>query len=75
MIRHRLAVFAAETAPLVDYYRARGILLELNTDRPEADVQADLLGWLQARGLLSPVATDSRPDYAQPAGANAPDDL
>jgi adenylate kinase len=56
VIRHRLAVFARETAPLVDYYRGRGILLELSTDRPEADVQADLRRWLEARGLLPPAA-------------------
>jgi adenylate kinase len=62
VIRHRLAVFAAETAPLVDYYRGRGILLELSTDRPEADVQADLRGWLESRGLLPPVTGKSRPD-------------
>ena len=47
VIRHRLAVFARETAPLVDYYRSRGILLELSTDRPEADVRADLQDWLK----------------------------
>jgi adenylate kinase len=56
VIRHRLAVFARETAPLADYYRARGILLELSTDRPEADVQADLRDWLEARGLIPPAA-------------------
>jgi adenylate kinase len=50
VIRHRLAVFARETAPLVDYYRGRGILLELSTDRPEAEVQADLRNWLEAAG-------------------------
>jgi adenylate kinase len=50
VIRHRLAVFAKETAPLVDYYRGRGILLELSTDRPEAEVQADLRNWLEAAG-------------------------
>jgi adenylate kinase len=55
VIRHRLEVFARETAPLVDYYRGRGILLELSTDRPEADVQADLRDWLEARGLIAAV--------------------
>ncbi len=54
VIRHRLAVFARETAPLVDYYRGRGILLELSTDRPEANVQAELRAWLEARGLMRP---------------------
>jgi adenylate kinase len=65
VIRHRLAVFARETAPLVDYYRGRGILLELSTDRPEADVQADLRHWLEARGLLPPAA--GRPEAARHA--------
>jgi adenylate kinase len=71
VIRHRLAVFAKQTAPLVDYYRGRGILLELSTDRSEAEVQADLRDWLQARGLIPRVAGESRPDGAEPTGANA----
>jgi adenylate kinase len=58
VIRHRLAVYARETAPLVDYYRGRGILLELSTDRPEADVRADLRHRLEARGLIPPAAGD-----------------
>jgi len=75
VIQHRLAVFAKETVPLVDYYRGRGILLELSTDRREAEVQADLLDWLQARRLMLPTAGESRPDCAEPAGANAAEDL
>jgi len=67
VIRHRLAVFAAETAPLVDYYRGRGILLELSTDRPEAEVRADLQGWLESRGLM-PSAAASSADDADAAG-------
>lgn len=51
VIKHRLEVFTSQTAPLVDYYRGRGILLELSTDRPEQDVHADLRARLQARGL------------------------
>jgi adenylate kinase len=73
IIRHRLAVFASETAPLVDYYRSRGILLELSTDRPEAEVQADLLDWLEARGLMPPVPGESRLNHASPVGATPPD--
>jgi adenylate kinase len=68
VIRHRLAVFTRETAPLVDYYRGRGILLELSTDRPEADVRADLRDWFEARGLMPPVAGESR---AVPGGTSA----
>lgn len=60
MIQHRLAVFTRETAPLVDYYRSRDILIELSTDRPEADVRADLRDWLEARGPMRPVAGGSR---------------
>jgi len=65
VIRHRLAVFDRETAPLVDYYRSRGILLELSTDRPEAEVQADLLAWLQARGLMAPQPAPSSANHAR----------
>jgi adenylate kinase len=72
VIRHRLAVFAKETAPLVEYYRGRGILLELSTDRPEAEVQRDLLDWFQRRGLMP--AGESRPDHTEPAGVNAAED-
>jgi len=68
VIRHRLAVYTRETAPLVDYYRGRGILLELSTDRPEADVRADLRDWLEARGQLPPAAAKSR---AGPGRASA----
>ena len=70
VIRHRLAVFTRETAPLVDYYRGRGILLELSTDRLEGDVRADLRDWLEARGLL-PVAGGSQ---AVPGGTSANND-
>jgi adenylate kinase len=70
VIRHRLAVFTRETAPLIDYYRGRGILLELSTDRPEADVRADLRDWLEARGL-PPVAGGSR---AVPGGTSTNND-
>jgi adenylate kinase len=69
VIRHRLAVFARETAPLVDYYRERGILLELSTDRPEAEVQADLLAWLEARGLITEAPG---PGSSEPAAAMPP---
>ena len=59
VIRHRLTVYATETAPLVDYYRGRGILLDVSTDRPEADVRADLRDGLAARGLVLSLARES----------------
>jgi adenylate kinase len=61
VIRHRLAVYTQETAPLVDYYRGRGILLELSTNRPEAEVRADLRDWFEARDLMRPVAEQAQP--------------
>jgi len=69
VIRHRLAVYTRETAPLVDYYRGRGILLELSTDRPEADVRADLRNGLEARGLVLSLAEGS-PAVTDGTGAN-----
>ncbi len=74
VIRHRLAVFARETAPLVDYYRGRGILLELSTDRPEADVRADLRDWLQARGLMPPAGGTTRAVPRKTTADNAAED-
>jgi adenylate kinase len=37
-VRNRLAVYHAETSPLVEYYRKTGKLRELNGDQPIADV-------------------------------------
>ncbi len=33
-VRQRLAVYMEQTSPLVDYYRGRGILSEINGDQP-----------------------------------------
>jgi adenylate kinase len=76
VIQHRLAVYSRETAPLVDYYRGRGILLELSTDRPEADVRADLRDWLEARGLIRPgnAGPQAIPAERTPAAAPTSDD-
>ena len=61
VIQHRLAVFAEQTQPLVSYYRGRGILIELDTDRPQADVQADLRARVAALGIPLSRATASGP--------------
>jgi adenylate kinase len=53
VIQRRLAVFATQTKPLVEYYRGRGILLELDANRPQDAVQADLGDQLTARGALA----------------------
>ena len=42
VIRHRLRVYAETTGPLVPYYRARGILVEVVADQPPDSVTADI---------------------------------
>jgi adenylate kinase len=41
-IRQRLLVYWEHTSPLIDYYRQRGVLAEINGDQPIETVQADL---------------------------------
>jgi adenylate kinase len=38
VIGDRLRVFQAETRPLIDHYRARGLLLEVAADRPAEEI-------------------------------------
>jgi adenylate kinase len=42
VIRHRLAVFAETTGPLVPYYTERGILVAVDADQPPDSVTADI---------------------------------
>jgi len=42
-VRQRLAVYEAQTSPLVEFYRARGILHEVNGDQTIDDVADDIL--------------------------------
>lgn len=41
-IKNRLAVYAEQTEPLVGYYRDHGILREVDGDRPQDEVYADV---------------------------------
>jgi adenylate kinase len=41
-VRNRLSVYDRSTAPLVDYYRSKGILHAVDGDRPVGDVFADV---------------------------------
>jgi adenylate kinase len=49
VIRHRLEVFATATSPLIDYYRKRGILLEVDGDRPPEAITTEILTRLSER--------------------------
>ena len=42
-IRRRINVYQEQTAPLIDYYRQKGILVEIDGTQPIEDVTADLL--------------------------------
>jgi adenylate kinase len=42
VIRHRLEVFETETRPVVEFYRSRSLLMEIDADRPECEVQDEL---------------------------------
>jgi adenylate kinase len=42
-VENRLRVFDEATRPLIDYYRARGLLHVVNADQHEDDVTADIL--------------------------------
>lgn len=46
-VRNRLDVYARSTAPLVDYYRSKGVLHEIDGDRPVAVVFAEVSGVLE----------------------------
>lgn len=41
-VRNRLSVYDRSTAPLVEYYRSKGVLHALDGDRPVEDVFADV---------------------------------
>ena len=47
-VRNRLDVYARSTAPLVDYYRGKGVLHEIDGDRPVDVVFADVRAALGA---------------------------
>ncbi|MBE2200996.1 MAG: adenylate kinase [Anaerolinea sp.] len=42
-IQKRMVVYQQQTTPLLDYYREKGALVQINGDQPVAQVQQDLL--------------------------------
>lgn len=50
-VRNRLYVYYKQTAPLIGYYFAKGLLREIDGARPIEDVQAKLLALLAAEGI------------------------
>jgi adenylate kinase len=41
-VRNRVKVYWEQTSPLIDYYRRRGVLVEIDGNRPIDDITADL---------------------------------
>ncbi|MCL2654138.1 MAG: adenylate kinase [Coriobacteriia bacterium] len=41
-IRNRLSVYAQQTSPLINYYQGKNVLVEVDGDRPIAEVWADV---------------------------------
>jgi adenylate kinase len=48
VIRERLRVYREKTAPLIGYYRERGLLREIDGNRPVEDVTAEVFGLFRA---------------------------
>lgn len=46
-VRHRLYTYYKETGPLIGYYDAKGLLVEVDGEQPIAQVQADLRAAVQ----------------------------
>jgi len=45
-VKHRIRVYMDQTEPLIEYYREKGILIEVDGDQPIDDVTGDLLAML-----------------------------
>jgi adenylate kinase len=54
VIRERLRVYREKTAPLIGYYRERGLLREIDGNRPIEDVTAGMLGLFGAGRGVNP---------------------
>lgn len=51
VVRHRLEVYAQQTAPLIDVYSARGVVAAIDGIGEIAEVTQRIMGALQARGI------------------------
>lgn len=52
VVRHRLQVYLKRTAPVVEYYRVKGLLSEINGNQPIEAVTDSILKALQARSAV-----------------------
>lgn len=54
VVRHRLEVYGAQTAPLIDVYATRGMLVKIDALGPIDEVTARITSALSARGIGAP---------------------
>ena len=53
VIRHRLQVFTDTTSPLIEYYRDRGIFVQVDADQPPESITDEIIARLPASLLLT----------------------
>ncbi|MEQ1735365.1 MAG: adenylate kinase [Rhodoglobus sp.] len=53
VVRHRLEVYREQTAPLIDLYAARGVLVKIDAIGDIDDVTARITGSLAGRGIVA----------------------
>jgi adenylate kinase len=51
VVRERLRVYREKTEPLIGYYGGRGLLHEIDGDRPIDEVTSQMMGALGALGV------------------------
>ena len=52
-IKRRLALYFDQTAPLLDYYRTRGLLVEIDGNRTMDEVTADIINAVEHVGSVA----------------------
>lgn len=53
VVQERLKVYARQTAPLVDYYKAKGVLFTVDGEKEMDTVKKEILSILQKKGVSS----------------------
>ncbi|MBQ7502858.1 adenylate kinase [bacterium] len=51
VVRERLKVYHASTEPLIDYYRKKNLLLDLNADQGSEQVKADFFSYIRGKNF------------------------
>jgi adenylate kinase len=64
IIRHRLEVYATKTAPLIDYYRGRGVLITVDAAQPIDEVTRQSISALEAVAASPSTANPDCPPHA-----------